>query len=128
MENIIIKKDDHPVFMPEVLTDEEAQYILVKGESYMEQPFELYSKIGTWLKDYFEQEHTSIKIDFELTYLNSSSYRAILDLLLTIKELQDQNLNIQLNWKYPEMDVNSIQEEGEDLADESEVTLNFVVY
>lgn len=126
MDNLVIKSNAKSLVIPEVKMDAETGHCYLKGESYMEQPFEFYTKILNWLQAYLEEGGNSVKLDFELSYVNSSSYRAILDVLVGIKALQDDGKDIEANWLYPEDDINGIQEEGEDLADESDLEMNFV--
>lgn len=102
--------------------------VMIKGESYLEEPFELYRNIGDWCQEYISTQKKPLQIDLELDYVNSSSFRALLDYLKNIKALQDKGHDISVNWRYPEKDLNDIREEGEDLAFDAGIEFNFVAY
>lgn len=128
MEDLIINDKDKVVYIPEVYLRVETGSVLIKGESYMEEPFELYGQINDWIKEYTQEYDQELTVNFELMYVNSSSFRALLDCLREIKRLQEAGKAITVNWRYPEDDVNEIQEEGEDLAFDAEMEINLVAY
>ena len=128
MKDLIINRDERPIYVPEVVFKVEDGHGIIGGESYMEEPFELYGEIIDWCKEYASSQKKPLTVEFELAYVNSSSFRALLDCLKSLKELQEQGHGITINWRYPEDDVNDIQEEGEDLAFDAEMEMNFVAY
>ncbi len=128
MENFIVNGDNRPVYVPEVHLLVAEGSATIEGESYMEEPFQLYQQILDWCVEFCKTEKRPLTVNFKLSYVNSSSFRALLDTLKGIKDLQDQGGDITVNWHHPEDDVNDIQEEGEDLAFDAEIEVNFVAY
>ena len=128
MENFIVNGEDKPVYVPEVQLLVAESSATITGESYMEEPFQLYQQILDWCGEFCKSEAKPLSVNFKLSYVNSSSFRALLDTLKGIKDLQDQGHEITINWHHPEDDVNDIQEEGEDLAFDAEIDVNFIPY
>lgn len=130
MENFVLKGDDKPVFMPEIELNAGSGACYIAGESYLEEPFKLYESVLQWFKDYFSKEKGALALSIRLSYINSTSSRAILELLRGLKVLQESGHALTINWMYPssEEDFNEIREEGEDFIDESGAQMNLVEY
>jgi hypothetical protein len=128
MESFILAGADKPVFMPEVHLDAHTGHCRIKGESYLEEPFELYDSILTWIRSCADAQ--AVMLDVELTYINSTSSRAILDLFRGLRELKQGGASIEVNWRYPQgnEDFNEIKEEGEEFIDESGLEMNLIAY
>ena len=131
MESFIIAGEDKPIFTPEVIMDIASGKCSIKGESYLEEPFKLYEDILGWLHQ-FAENHSGkpIVLDIELTYINSTSSRAILDLFRGLADMKEAGKNIDVRWRYPEGDddFNEIREEGEEFIDESGLDIELVSY
>jgi len=129
MDSLIINGDKKPIYMPEVRLDASAKECLVRGESYLEEPFKFYRKILNWFDHYFKYKKEEITLNFQLTYVNSSSFRAVLDLIKGLKEHQEQGKPLVINWMYPnDEEGESVLEDGQDFADESGAQINFIEY
>ncbi len=119
------KKGDY--FVPHVNFDADAQYCIIEGESYLEDAFEFYDNLMNWFKDYFKTNQ-KVTLDCKLSYFNTSSSRALLDLFRLLKDFQDQEKEIIINWYYPKEDHDDMRIEGEDFMDESDIHLNIISY
>lgn len=131
MESFIIAGEEKPIFTPEVIMDMDTGKCSIIGESYLEEPFKLYDDILEWVKSYVDHfSQKPLTIDVELTYINSTSSRAILDLFRGIAELKRNGAPIEVAWRYPEGDddFNEIKEEGEEFIDESGLNIQLVSY
>ena len=128
MNDLIITSSEKTPFTPNVHFNAKTGECAVEGESYPEQSFEFYQSLIRWVKDYFEGGAESIKMDFKLTYFNTSSGRAILDLLRLLKEYEEQGRTITVNWYYPVPDDDDMKMEAEDFIDETELELNLIPY
>ena len=97
--------------------------LLITGESYPENSFEFYAPVGTWLKEYLALE-TELKVDVNVSYLNSSSTKCMLDLLDLLQEAHVKGAKVSLVWRYDQENPRSL-----DLAEEfqEEVTLPFTI-
>ena len=130
MESFIVAGEDKPVFTPEIIMDSSTGKCHVKGESYLEEPFQLYDSVLSWIQEFTQKEQKPLDIDVELTYINSTSSRAVLDLFRGIASLIEEGREIQVKWRYPEGDddFNEIKEEGEEFMEESGLHLELVSY
>lgn len=128
MENLIIEGTRDTYFTPEVKLMATTGKCSISGESYLEEPFEFYEKILAWFEEYFETTKGSMELDLKLTYFNTSSSRAILEMLRGLKELQDNGRELLVNWHYPNPDDEEILIEGEDFMEESGLEINMVEY
>ena len=127
LESIHIKGSHDEYFTPTVDFNAENGVCSIAGESYLENSFEFYDKLIDWMDKYI-QENDGLELNFKLTYFNTSSSRAILDILKSLKEHQENEKNVIVNWYYPEPDDNELKLEGEDFIDESELEMNLIEY
>ena len=128
MENLIIEGTRDTYFTPNVELKSENGNCSITGESYLEEPFEFYEKISAWFKQYFSEGGEAITLDLKLTYFNTSSSRAILEMLRELKFLKDDGKDVTVNWYYPDPDDEEILMEGEDFMEESGLDINMVEY
>lgn len=127
MESLIIRGSHGTFFTPEVNFTPEG-ICEIAGESYLEESFKFYNDLIEWINQYFEEEKKSIQLSFRLTYFNTSSSRAILELLNALKQHQDEGKEIILNWYYPEPDIDEMRMEAEDYMDETGLEMNLIGY
>lgn len=126
MGDLIIKGPQKPTFTPDVHLEEHTAKGYIKGESYQEDPSIFYKQLTDWFKVYFSANH-SFSLDIELSYINSSCSRAMVDLLKNFRLLQDSGKKIEVNWFYdPDDDDMEMLEDGEDFMVASSFELNFV--
>ena len=95
----------------------------ISGESYPENSFEFYAPVGSWLKEYLAREE-ALLLEINVSYLNSSSTKCMLDLLDQLQAAHEKNAEISLVWRYDEDNPRSL-----DLAQEfqEEVTFPFSI-
>jgi hypothetical protein len=128
IESLNIKGSNNNYFIPLVNFNGESGICSIEGESYLENAFEFYDKLSGWVDAFFENGGKKLEVGFKMTYFNTSSSRAILDFLKTIKKHQDQGHSVIVNWYYPDPDHDEMQMEGEDFIDESDLQMNLVPY
>lgn len=130
MENFVIAGEDRPIFTPEIILDASTGQCSIKGESYLEEPFQLYDSILDWMTHFLSSEGQTAELTLELTYINSTSSRAILDLFRGLSALKKEGKSIKANWRYPkgEDGFNEVKEEGEEFMDESGLEMTFIAY
>ena len=115
MDDFIIKGPYKPTFTPEVVLSISTKKGYIRGESYQEEPLSFYKSLIEWFDQYFE-DHQVFELDIELSYINSSCSRIIVDLLKSLKEHQEKGGEIVVNWYYDaEDDEMEMMEDGEDL-------------
>ncbi len=125
MEDLIIEGEKGTYLSPDVYFSAERGVCEIKGESYQEETFEFYNKLTSWLGEYIEKVKKPITFDFKLTYFNTSSSRAILDMLNLLKQYQEEGGEVTINWYYLTSDENMI-EEAEDFQSDSALKFNLI--
>lgn len=114
-------KPEEP-YIPEVIFSD--GLLKLKGESYMEDPYGFYLPLLNVLKKYLD-EHSSLEIEIELYYLNTSSSKCIHQILDTMKQYQNKGKKIDISWFYDEEDDQMIN----DIEDfEHELNIEFNKY
>ncbi|GAB6037935.1 DUF1987 domain-containing protein [Fundidesulfovibrio butyratiphilus] len=95
--------------------------LLIRGESYPENSFEFYAPVLSWLGDALGQV-PSFTADINVSYMNSSSTKCMLDLLDLLEEAAGRGVNVRAVWRYDPENPRSL-----DLAEEfqEEVTFPF---
>lgn len=99
----------------------------IGGESYPENALEFFKPVYNWLENFFNEFKDEITFNFKMIYFNTSSSKAILDILDLIESHHKNNGKIIVNWFY-EADDEDIQESGEEFAEGLSVTYNVISY
>lgn len=84
----------------------------IKGNSYPENVIEFYTPIKNWLCEFFKTNESAVELHFDLYYINTSSIKSILNILLEIKKHSKRVIKIE--WQY-ESDDDDMLDVGEDL-------------
>lgn len=85
---------------PLVHADWQTGIIAMKGESYPENSFELYSAILAWLESFLASSQRPLRLELELNYLNTSSVRAMIELFDQLQLAADADRDVSVNWLY----------------------------
>lgn len=128
LENLEIVGKHDTYFTPTVNFNATTGKCLIEGESYLEDSFKFYDELISWINKYFEVTGNPIVLDFKLTYFNTSSSRAILDLMKALQEHRDNGRQLEVNWYYPDPDDDEMKLEAEDYIDESGLEMNLIEY
>jgi len=127
-ESIFIEKTLHT---PEIDFNFEKGIFKIEGKSYSENTFEFYKPLLNSIESFFMQQSINhlknISFNFNLTYFNSSSSKALFDLfdLIDIFMQNQSEIDLRINWLYDENDESS-KEDGEDFQDSFE-SLNILL-
>lgn len=100
---------------PEIHFDPEKSVFSIKGESYPENSFDFYKPIFSKLKEILNEMPT-LKLVLDLSYLNTSSTKAILNILDLLNGAWGLGKRIQVEWFY-ELDNEHALELAEDLQE-----------
>ena len=100
---------------PEVELNPEQGTLSMIGESYPEDIRTYYEPIMVALEQFAATQPSDFKITIKLTYFNSGSARALMELLDAIDEAAQGNFNAELNW-YCDPDDDITREFVEDIA------------
>lgn len=128
MRNLFIEGSRDTYFTPQVELNGKTGICSITGESYLEEPFEFYEKISAWFSEFFNEADKKLQLDLKLTYFNTSSSRAILEMLRVLKDHKDEGKDVTVNWYYPDPDDEEILMEGEDFMEESGLDINMIEY
>jgi hypothetical protein len=108
---------------PRVSFDPAARRLSMSGESYPENSFEFYAPVIGWLQEYLAEQN-DLLLDIDISYMNSSSTKCMLDLLDLLEEAHGRGCRISIDWRY-----DSENPRSRDLAEEfqEEVTFPFSI-
>ncbi len=113
-------------FIPYVRFNAETGKCLLEGESYLENTWEFYNQLKAWLQSY-SATNKPIFLDFKLTYFNTSSSKGIFELLMFLKEYENNGGKVMINWYYPEYDEDLL-EEAEDFIEDTQLAIRLIPY
>jgi len=89
---------------PSVLLYATKGLIKIEGESYLDNTFDFYQVILSWLYDYFQAPTETTTVDLNLSCFNSSTVQILFE-IFDIFEENSQRSQLIINWYY---DINDI--------------------
>ena len=130
MDNLILLPTD---FTPKVTFMVETGQLEFSGISRPEDVAGFYEEPLKWLADFEEAVLKSenrygiqeLRFIFKMSYFNSSSSKYIIQMLRHIKNLNEQGIDITIDWYYEEGDE-KMMEDGEDLAEAVDLEFNYI--
>jgi hypothetical protein len=121
---------------PRVLFDPENYIFEMQGNSRPENVRDFYFPIIYKVRKHFEKvidknqienfNESCFKFNFKLDYFNSSSAKFISDLLLIIKNLTDEGLEMKIYWYFADGDED-MKDVGEDFSEMISFPFNFIM-
>jgi len=99
MDNLNI---DSTQSTPSITADAKAGILEMRGDSYPENSFELFSPAMRWIEDYLAQAGRSLTLNLHLLYLNTSSVKAMMDIFDILEEAHKDGRKVAVNWYYDE--------------------------
>ena len=117
----LIHRIPQTVSTPLVAFDPAAAELRLSGESYPENSFEFYEPISKSVKVLLS-ESKKMNLVIDISYMNSSSTKCVLDLLDLLEEAHGEGAEVSVVWHYDKDNPRSL-----DLAEEfkEEFTLPF---
>jgi hypothetical protein len=121
LENLFIPATESS---PQVMGDVTTGELALSGESYPENCFEFYRPILDWASSYLAQDLGGLRLEFRITYLNTSSIKALMDLLDDMEDAYGKGRAVEVRWYYDRENHRAL-----DLAEEfkEDLTLPFQV-
>jgi len=118
---------------PRVILDPEARQFEFSGESRPENVRKFYLPILEWLDKYAEEEKrksravdkSSLQVQFNFEYFNSTSAKYILDIFKALNVLNDLGIEILVKWLYEEDDEDML-EVGQEMSRMSRLEFEYV--
>lgn len=99
MDNL---KIDGTQSTPSIIADASAGTVEMRGDSYPENSFELFSPAMRWIDDYLRQSDRPLALNLHLLYLNTSSVKAMMDIFDMLEEAHREGRKVEVNWFYDE--------------------------
>lgn len=133
MNNFYIEETE---FTPQISFDLTQKLFSFKGVSRPEDVIKYYAPAINWLKEFSNDivSHSNakydmpfIKIEFHLSYFNSSSSKMLLQILELFKHIQDNGIEFSIDWYYDENDEQMF-DDGMDLSESVDMPFNFIKY
>jgi len=100
---------------PEVRLDTAACTFEIRGESYPEDVRRFYATLSEQLAVFFSTKPERLDVAIKLTYFNSGSARALMELLDQLDDAATRNMAITVNW-FCDPDDDITREFAEDIA------------
>ena len=99
MDNLIIESTQST---PSIMTDFREGTVEMRGDSYPENSFELFSPAMRWIEEYLAQAGRPLTLNLHLLYLNTSSVKAMMDIFDILEEAHQAGGRVTVNWYYDE--------------------------
>ncbi len=115
----VVESEDNP----SVFCDIEKGLIEMEGRSLPENVDSFYNPVIEWVKKYIENPKPKTKVEFGFMYLNSSSSKKILEILMLLKKLLPDN-KLEIIWNYRKDDEDML-EEGRDFEQMTKLKFNY---
>lgn len=102
---------------PAVRHDPATGVLRLEGESYPEDVVAFYEPVVAWLRLHLASAPAALKVQFALRYLNTSSTKALLDLLAVLDDHHRAGGHVVVEWHYdPAIEV--MREAGEEFGED----------
>ena len=95
----------------------------ITGNSYPENVNQFYGEIMIWLDQFLELNTDTISINVDLTYINTSSTKAILNIISKVNAAAKSKINI--SWIY-EIEDDDMYVAGKDFEKLSKLKFDFI--
>jgi hypothetical protein len=127
MNDLIIKGEKKTYFTPDVNFSASTGICEIAGESYQEETFEFFNRLIAWIDEFIMKVRKPITMNFKLTYFNTSSARAIQEMVMLLKKYQEQGGVVTINWYYQD-EEDSTYEEAEDMQAQTKLKFNMIKF
>jgi SiaC family regulatory phosphoprotein len=114
MKDLIIGSTKNLFYTPSVYFQAESGICELAGESYIEDAPTFYEPLIRWLENF---KGSQLIFNFKLTYFNTSSSKCILNVVKSLRILQNKGVALEINWFYPE-DNYDLLAEAEDFMED----------
>jgi hypothetical protein len=85
--------------VPTVNGDWERGSLAISGDSYPENSFDVFHPVIEWVERYLA-EGRPLALELRLLYLNTSSVRALMDILDMLEDAYGRGAKVSVNWHY----------------------------
>lgn len=85
---------------PAIHSDWAQGVLSMQGDSYPENSYELYQQVYDWVAAYLATAERPLTLELALLYLNTSSIKALMDILDLLEEAHQAGKPVAVNWRY----------------------------
>jgi hypothetical protein len=85
---------------PEIRSDWTAGLLHMRGDSYPENSFELFTQVFDWIERYLSETDQPLALHLHLLYLNTSSIKAMMDIFDTLEAAYGTGRQVSVVWSY----------------------------
>ena len=119
---------------PKVVFEPKKYFFEMEGNSRPENVRDFFYPIIDTLKEHFDglirkannEDEPEFNFNFKLEYFNSASAKFISDILVIVKNCNENNVKIKVNWYFEDGDED-MKEVGEDFSDMITFPFNFIM-
>jgi hypothetical protein len=112
---------------PAVKFNADSGILEISGESYPENASKFYEPILDWLTKFIGEKEGEIIFNFRMIYFNTSSSKAIFDIIELLENSFNDGKDVKLNW-YFEEDDEDIEESGEEFTEDLNMPCKLLSY
>ena len=94
---------------PSIRADWNAGVVVMSGESYPENSFEIYDQLIQWIDSYLTTAVNSLTLELHLNYLNTSSIRFMIDIFDMLEAAHGNNKEVLVQWMYDDRNPRSAE-------------------
>jgi hypothetical protein len=87
---------------PAIFCRSEAGTVEMRGDSYPENSFELFTPVIDWIASFIAGSDRQLTFNLHLLYLNTSSVKAMMDIFDMLEEAHGKGRKVAVNWYYDE--------------------------
>lgn len=85
---------------PDIQADWDTGTLIMRGDSYPENTFEIFEQVICWVESFLATASIPLRVELYLVYLNTSSIRAMIDILDALETAHGQGKPVGLKWFY----------------------------
>jgi hypothetical protein len=89
---------------PRVTIDPENNIFEIRGNSFPNNAFRLYSPVVEWLDEYAAKPNKETVFVFRISYQNSSSRKMFNEILKRLERMMENGHNVRIDWYYDQGD------------------------
>jgi hypothetical protein len=112
---------------PKIVLDNANEKFEIAGNSLPEDVLGFYSPVFNWFEEYIKQPNRQTELHIKLMYFNSSSSKAILDILNMLEEVAVKGFGIEIFWYYLEIDEDMLAT-GKEFEGMLKLPFHFISY
>ena len=112
---------------PKVVLDKTYGRFEIMGNSLPEDVLGFYAPIFNWIEEYVKIPNQNTEIHIKLNYFNSSSSKAILDILTMLEPITKTGRTVEVVWHYLDLDEDMLST-GKEFEEILKIRFTFVSY